>query len=53
MPMHQLAEKLAVEQQLLILPGDLFNIEGNYFRLGLGRANFATALERFEGFLAD
>jgi aspartate/methionine/tyrosine aminotransferase len=43
---RQLAEKMAFEQQLLILPGDLFGIEGNYFRLGLGRADFSDALAR-------
>lgn len=43
---RQLAEDLAFEKQLLILPGDLFGINGEYFRLGLGRANFAQALER-------
>lgn len=48
---HQLAEQLAIEQQLLILPGDLFGIKGNYFRLGLGRANFEEALARFKAIL--
>ena len=36
------------EQGVLMLPGDLFDIEGNYFRLGLGQGNFAEGLERFE-----
>jgi aspartate/methionine/tyrosine aminotransferase len=45
---HQLAEKLAVEHQVLILPGDLFDIEGNYFRLGLGQSNFVEGLQRFQ-----
>lgn len=49
---HELAEKLAFEQQLLILPGNLFGIEGNYFRLGLGKASFNQTLEKFSTFVA-
>ncbi|MCJ8268701.1 MAG: aminotransferase class I/II-fold pyridoxal phosphate-dependent enzyme [Psychrosphaera sp.] len=51
MPVRDLAQALAMKQQTLILPGDLFGIEGNYFRLGLGRADFDQALGRFEAFL--
>ncbi len=43
-----LAKHMAFEQQLLLLPGKLFGIEGNYFRLGLGREHFAQALAAFK-----
>lgn len=49
-PIRQLAEQLAFDKQLLMLPGELFGIEGEYFRLGLGRANFAEALDKFSDF---
>ncbi len=53
MPVRELVEQLAIKHQTLILPGDLFGIEGNYFRLGLGREDFADALARLEAFLDD
>jgi aspartate/methionine/tyrosine aminotransferase len=46
-PIYQLAEKLAMQKRLLILPGDLFGLNGNYFRLGFGRSDFSQALEQF------
>ena len=32
------------EKGVLVLPGELFNIEGNYFRVGFGKKEFSQAL---------
>lgn len=34
------------EKDVLVLPGHLFGIEGDYFRVGFGKANFSEALAR-------
>jgi aspartate/methionine/tyrosine aminotransferase len=34
------------EKDVLALPGDLFGIEGDYFRVGFGKADFPEALAR-------
>lgn len=47
----KLALDLAKQHQTLMLPGHLFGIEGNYFRLGLGKANFKTCLEGLEALI--
>ena len=42
-----LVEKTGV----LLLPGTLYDDQGNHFRVGFGRENFPEALERLEGYL--
>jgi aspartate/methionine/tyrosine aminotransferase len=37
------------EKDVLVLPGELFGIEGNYFRVGLGKKDFSEALARISG----
>ena len=37
---------------VLLLPGSLYDVSGNYFRLGLGRKNLPQALEKLEGYLS-
>lgn len=44
---HQLIEKTGV----LIMPGNIFECSGNYFRIGFGRVNFPEALNKFEEFV--
>jgi len=34
------------QKDVLVLPGHLFGIEGDYFRVGLGKANFSEAVAR-------
>lgn len=34
------------ERDVLVLPGELFGIGGNYFRVGMGKTDFAEALAR-------
>ncbi len=48
MPLHQFARSLAQSDGILMLPGDLFGIDGDYFRLGLGRKNLPDVLEKLK-----
>lgn len=45
------AAHLLQEEGVLILPGNVFDVSGNYFRVGFGRKNMPEALRRFEHFL--
>jgi len=40
--------ELAQKYQLLLLPSQLFGLDGPYYRLGLGKSNFVDALNVFE-----
>jgi aspartate/methionine/tyrosine aminotransferase len=48
----EFCHELVTRAGVLLLPGPLFDDEGNHFRIGFGRANMPEALERLEGFLA-
>ncbi|MDP9329050.1 MAG: aminotransferase class I/II-fold pyridoxal phosphate-dependent enzyme [Actinomycetota bacterium] len=50
-PVDMLAEDLAHEEGVMLLPGSIFDHPGNYFRVGFGRVNMPDALERLESFL--
>lgn len=43
----ELVEKMGV----LIMPGNVFDLPGNFFRVGFGKKNMIEALDRFEQFL--
>lgn len=43
-----LAQHLLDTQNVMILPGQNFDVDAQHFRLGLGRKNFADVLARFE-----
>lgn len=45
------AKDLVEKTGVLIMPGSVFDLPGNYFRIGLGRKNMPAILERFELFL--
>lgn len=45
------AEELRTAADVLMLPGPLFDMPDAYFRLGLGRADFSIAFERFAAHL--
>jgi aspartate/methionine/tyrosine aminotransferase len=51
-PIVAFAEALAEHEGVLLLPGTLFEMPGNHFRIGLGRADLPQALVRLERFLA-
>jgi hypothetical protein len=37
----------------MIVPGSLFDVSGNYFRLGLGRRNFSDAIAHVHEYLIE
>jgi aspartate/methionine/tyrosine aminotransferase len=45
------AARLVEAQGVLLLPGSQFGYPGNHFRIGFGREDLPTALERLEAFL--
>ncbi|HVN54545.1 MAG TPA: aminotransferase class I/II-fold pyridoxal phosphate-dependent enzyme [Anaerolineaceae bacterium] len=47
----ELASQVLEKEGVMIVPGSLFSYPGRHFRVGLGRRNFPTALERVELFL--
>jgi aspartate/methionine/tyrosine aminotransferase len=50
-PIAQVAHEMAAQDGVLILPADVYGYTGNYFRVGFGKADFATGLARFEAAL--
>jgi aspartate/methionine/tyrosine aminotransferase len=44
-------QQLISSQGVMLVPGSLFEVPGNHFRLGLGRQNFGEALARVEKFI--
>lgn len=45
------AEDLVNREGILIMPGSVFDLPGNYFRIGFGRKNMPSIVERFEAYL--
>lgn len=45
------AEDLRKKMGVLIMPGTVFDLPGNFFRIGFGKKNFPRILELFEMFL--
>ncbi len=43
-------QRLVEQEGVLLLPGDVYDMPGNHFRLGLGRKNLPDALARLERF---
>jgi aspartate/methionine/tyrosine aminotransferase len=41
-------QEMLDQQSVMIVPGSIFDFPGNHFRVGLGRKNFAEALERVD-----
>lgn len=50
-PIDIFAQELLDNTGVLIIPGSIFDIEGNTFRIGFGRKNFPEALEKFETYV--
>ena len=48
---ERFCDELVEEKGVLLLPGSRFEHPGNHFRVGFGRADMPTALERLEEFL--
>lgn len=47
----ELCDRLAEEAGIMLVPGDLFDVEGQFLRFGYGRANLPEVLARFEAWL--
>lgn len=45
------AEDLARTEGILIMPGSVFDLPGNFFRIGFGKKNMPEVLRRFEKYL--
>ncbi len=50
-PVDKFAEELRQEEGVLILPGSVYDFQGNYFRIGYGRSNLSDALVRLDRYL--
>jgi len=48
----EFCEKIVEEKSIMIVPGEIFDYKGNYFRIGLGRDNFKNILLELEDYLA-
>ena len=48
---ERFAEELVGKMGVLIMPGIVFDLPGNFFRIGFGKKNMPQILERFEHFL--
>jgi len=53
LPVAEFAAAALREQGLLLLPANIMQFDGNYFRLGFGRRSLSQALEHLEQFLGD
>lgn len=51
MSVEAFAEDLVRSEGILIMPGSIFEMSGNFFRIGYGKKNLASILERFESYL--
>lgn len=50
-PIEQFTEQLVEKTGVLIMPGTIFAVAGNFFRIGFGRKDMPEVLERFEQYL--
>lgn len=51
MGVYDFAETIVKEAGVMILPANIMNYEGNYFRIGFGRRDFPQVLEHVEDFI--
>jgi aspartate/methionine/tyrosine aminotransferase len=50
-PVEEFAEELVRSEGVLIMPGSVFDLPGNFFRIGFGKKNMPEILHRFETYL--
>lgn len=50
---EEFCNKLIEEKGVLLLPSEIYSLEGQYFRMGFGRENFVESLEKFEEYLIE
>lgn len=53
MSIEDLCGGLLESEEVMLVPGSMFEFPGNHFRLGLGRENFSEGMERFGEFLGE
>ena len=51
MPIKDFVDKLVEESGVLLLASDIYDFDGQYFRMGYGRSGFETSLKHFEDYL--
>jgi aspartate/methionine/tyrosine aminotransferase len=52
-PIADFCDDLRRRKGVLLAPGHLFDIEGNYFRMGYGRKNFKEALDKLDEYINE
>lgn len=50
-PVEKFMQDLVEKMGVLIMPGNVFDFPGNFFRIGFGKKNMSTVLNRFEQYL--
>ncbi len=50
---EELCGRIIREKSIMIVPGEIFDYKGNYFRIGLGRDNFKAILSELESFVIE
>ena len=53
MPIAEFCDALVNEKGVLLLPAAIYSSPDQYFRMGLGRKNFAESLAKFEEYLIE
>lgn len=48
---NDFCNQMVEEKGILLLPAEIYEYEGNYFRMGYGRTDFENNLKRFEEYL--
>lgn len=50
-PIYDFCENLRIKEGIVLLPGNVFDYEGNHFRVSYGKLSMPEALSRFKKFL--
>jgi aspartate/methionine/tyrosine aminotransferase len=50
-PVEEFCEGMLAQQNVMIVPGSIFDYAGQHFRVGLGRRNLPEALQRVDDYL--
>ncbi len=53
MPVKDFCQMAVDKKGVLLLPADIYDFEGQYFRMGYGRKGVPEALDKFEEFLSE
>lgn len=53
MPVKDFCQMAVDKKGVLLLPADIYDMDGQYFRMGYGRKGVPEALEKFEEFLVE